>query len=63
MTPEQAELLLSMIEDLQTSGQADTMIFRMDELLLVLGNIQGYLLFFVVVILLFFVYKFFRIFF
>lgn len=62
MTPEQAELLLSMIEEMQISGQ-DIALARMEELLLVLGNIQGYLLFFVVVILLFFVYKFFRIFF
>lgn len=62
MTPEQAELLLSMIEEMQISGQ-DIALTRMEELLLVLGNIQGYLLFFVVVILLFFVYKFFRIFF
>ena len=62
MTPEQAELLLSMIEEIQISGQ-DIALARMEELLLVLGNIQGYLLFFVVVILLFFVYKFFRIFF
>lgn len=62
MTPEQAELLLSIIEEIQISGQAIALT-RMEELLLVLGNIQGYLLFFVVVILLFFVYKFFRIFF
>lgn len=62
MTPEQAELLLSMIEEMQITGQ-DIALARMEELLLVLGNIQGYLLFFVVVILLFFVYKFFRIFF
>lgn len=62
MTSEQAELLLSMIEEMQISGQ-DIALTRMEELLLVLGNIQGYLLFFVVVILLFFVYKFFRIFF
>ena len=62
MTPEQAELLLSMIEEMQISGQ-DIALTRMEELLLVLGNIQGYLLFFVVVILLYFVYKFFRIFF
>lgn len=33
------------------------------ELLTVLGNIQGYLLFFVVVVLLYFTYKFFRMFF
>jgi len=62
MTPEQVELLLSMIEEIQISGQ-DIALARMEELLLVLGNIQGYLLFFVVVILLFFVYKFFRMFF
>jgi len=62
MTPEQVELLLSMIEEMQISGQ-DIALTRMEELLLVLGNIQGYLLFFVVVILLFFVYKFFRMFF
>ena len=62
MTPEQAELLLSMIEEMRVSGQ-DVALTHMEELLLVLGNIQGYLLFFVVVILLFFVYKFFRIFF
>lgn len=62
MTPEQVELLLSMIEEMQVTGQ-DVALTRMEELLLVLGNIQGYLLFFVVVVVLFFVYKFFRIFF
>lgn len=62
MTPEQADLLLSMIEEFQTFG-SDLTISRLDELLLVLGNIQGYLVFFVVVVLLYFSYKFFRIFF
>lgn len=77
MSDEQFELLISMFADLQTSGQADDVISRMDELLsscgslltrqeellAVLGNMQGYLIFFVTVILLFFVYRFFRMFF
>jgi len=62
MTSEQIELLLSMIEEMRVSGQ-DIALTRLEELLLVLGNIQGYLLFFVVVVLLYFAYKFFRIFF
>lgn len=54
MTSEQAVMIL---ERLDVVGA------RMDETLLVIGQMQGYLIFFILVILLYFVYKFFRIFF
>ena len=46
-----------------TAEQADALIQRLEELLVVLGNVQGYILFFVVVVLFYFAYRFLRMFF
>ncbi len=46
-----------------TAEQAETLIQRVEELLVVLGNVQGYILFFVVVVLFYFAYRFLRMFF
>ena len=46
-----------------TAEQAETLIFRVEELLEVLGTIQTYILFFVAVALFYFSYKFLRMFF
>lgn len=46
-----------------TEELALTLIFRIEELISVVAHIQGYLIFIVTVILLYFTYKFFRIFF
>lgn len=46
-----------------TEELALTLIYRIEELISVAANIQGYLIFIVTVILLYFTYKFFRIFF
>lgn len=54
MTSEQAVMILERL---------DAVGVRMEESLVVMGQIQGYLIFFILVILLYFVYKFFRIFF
>ena len=46
-----------------TEEQTLVLIMRLEELITVAANIQGYLIFIVTVILLYFTYKFFRIFF
>lgn len=46
-----------------TAEQADILIQRLEEVLGVLGNVQGYILFFVVVVLFYFGYRFLRMFF
>ena len=46
-----------------TAEQAETLIYRVEELLEVLGSIQAFILFFVVVVLFYFCYKFLRMFF
>ena len=41
-----------------TAEQADVFIQRLEEFFVVLGNVQGYILFFVVVVLFYFAYRF-----
>lgn len=50
-------------ELLTIGGKLDLLATRSEEMLVVLGNIQGLMIFFAVVLLCFFVYKFFRMFF
>lgn len=50
-------------ELLTMGGKLDVLTARSEEMLEVLGNIEGLLIFFAVVLLCFFVYKFFRMFF
>lgn len=46
-----------------TVEQAEMMLFRLDEIATVLGNIQGYAIFGLTVVLMIFAYKFLRMFF
>lgn len=46
-----------------TAEQAETLIARVEEILMIGGKIEGFILFFVVVVLSYFSYKFLRMFF
>lgn len=53
----------SELEGFVTAEQFDTLMFYIREAVEVLGNVYGLLIFFAVVLLCYFVYKFFRMFF